>query len=252
MIVELIGSTGVGKSTVANRLLERLAEQQQPALSSEQFVLRCYGLRLRWLRSRPLLSVLLDLLTFPWFIRFAARHTQLCWFMAGVAWRDLEPPLFRLNVLRNMAKQMGTHELVRRNASPGDVVILDEGMVHQAHSLFVHPTHGPRPAELAWFLAEVPLPDLLVLVDGPTAAVVRRTLERGHPRLPGPRNVLAERLIGHAQHVFREVARQTAPHTTTALVWNAGPGRARLDASLTDLLALLESRAPSSRVTADA
>jgi hypothetical protein len=243
MIVELIGCTGVGKTTVANRLLERLMERRRPVLSSEEFVLRCYGLRLGWLRWRPARSLLVDLLTFPWFVLFAARHARLCQFMAGVAWRDIELPLFRLNVLRNIAKQMGIHELLCRRASPGEVVILDEGMVHQAHSIFIHPTHGPRPLELARFLAEVPMPDVLVLVDGPTAEVVRRTVERGHPRLPGSRIVLAEQLVGRAQNVFRHVTEQVNGQTTTAVMWNDASDREAFDAALGELCARVDGGA---------
>ena len=183
MLVELIGSTGVGKSTLADHLLRVLAERGQPALTSEQFVMRCYGLRLERFRSRVAASLVLDLLIFPWFLRFARRHAGLCWFMACIAWRDIELPLLRLNVLRNFAKHMGTHELLRRRASPNELIILDEGLVHQAHNLFVHPTTAPRPLELARFVAEVPLPDLLVLVDGPMADLVGRTIRRGHPRV---------------------------------------------------------------------
>jgi hypothetical protein len=239
MIVELIGSTGVGKTTVANGLMELLTEQRRLALSSEQFVLRCYGLRVGWLGWRPARSLLVDLLTFPWFLQFAVRHPRLCQFMAGVAWRDIELPVFRLNVLRNMAKQMGTFELLRRRASPDEVVIVDEGLVHQVHSLFVHPTHGPRPVELARFLAQVPLPDLLVLVDGPTPEVVRRTVERGHPRLPGSRIVLAEQLVERAQGIFRQVTEQLDGQTTTAVIWNDACDGEGFVAALTELCTAL-------------
>jgi hypothetical protein len=239
VVVELTGSTGVGKSTLAGRLLERLVERGQPAVSSEMFVARCYGLQLGRLRWPVARSVLIDVLAFPWFVRFVLRRPGWCWFMVRIIWRDSDSLLFRLNVLRNIAKRLGAHELLQRRGCAGEVVIADEGMVHQAHSLFVHPQTAPRPQELARFVADVPVPDLLVLVEGPTPEVVRRTAQRGHQRLPGAQIAQAGPFVERAQAVLRCVVELASERTATAVVRNFGAGSAGLDAALDDLIARL-------------
>jgi hypothetical protein len=244
MIVELIGSTGAGKSSVAGRLQSLSAVHQTKALLAEQFVLQCYGLRVGWLRSRGARSLVIDVLSFPWFVRFAARRPRFCWFVVVTVYRGVELPLFSLNVLRNIIKQMGMHELLTQRSHAGDLILLDEGLVHQAHSLFVHPNAARWSSELERFVAEVPLPDLLVLVEAPTAEVVRRTLQRGHPRLPGPRVALTGQFVERAERVFREVARLAARRTAIRVVRNDRLASASVDRSLDDLVRymLLESR----------
>jgi hypothetical protein len=239
MVVELTGSTGVGKSTLAGRLLERLVERGQPAVSSDVFVARCYGLQLGRLRWPVARSVLVDVLTFPWFVRCALRRPGWCWFMVRIIWRDSDSLLFRLNVLRNIAKHLGAHELLQRRGCAGEVVIADEGMVHQAHSLFVHPQTAPRPRELARFVADVPVPDLLVLVEGPTSEVVRRTAQRGHQRLPGAQIAQVGPFVERAQAVLRCVVELASDRTATAVVRNFGAGSVALDTTLDDLISRL-------------
>jgi hypothetical protein len=239
MIVELIGSTGAGKSRVVGRLQSLLGAQQARAVLGEQFILQYYGLRLEWLRSRVALSLIIDVLSIPWFVRFALRRPRFCWFMAVTLCRGIELPLFSLNVLRNIIKQMGMYELLTTRASVGDLILLDEGLTHQAHSLFVHPSAAPSSSELERFVAEVPLPDLLVLVEAPTEEVIRRTLQRGHPRLPGNMASLTGRFVERAQRVFREVARLAARRTAISVVRNDGVGDTSVDTSLHDLVSHL-------------
>jgi thymidylate kinase len=255
MVVELTGSTGVGKSTLAARLLERLAERGVRAIASDQFVCQCYGLRLQWVRWPVVMSVIVDVLTAPWCLLFLLRQPGLCWLLIRIAWRDLESPLFRLNVLRNIAKRLGTHEMLARHRTGDEVVLVDEGLVHQAHSLFVHPSAEPRPDELARFVGEIPMPDLLVLVEGPTCELVERTLRRGHPRLSDGRIAQVRPFIERAQTVLRRVARMAAERTDTTVVLNAGTGEAGRDAALDDLLRALEQERqmfPVSRCEAQA
>jgi AAA domain len=233
LLVELIGSTGAGKSTVTAHLLEMLGREGRHAVTSDQFVLRYYGLGLDSFNRQSLRSLLVDLLVFPWFLRFAIGHLRLCCFMVKIARRDIELTWFRLNVLRNIAKQMGLYELLRRRVSADQVVVLDEGLVHQAHSLFVHPTHAPRPEELMRFVRDIPPPDLLVLVEAPKMDVIRRTVERGHPRVPGARIVEVGTFIERAQEVFAQLTELAAARVETVRICNgdragAEPGLLRL------------------------
>jgi thymidylate kinase len=242
MLVELTGSTGAGKSTLTAQLLAALQASGYRALTAEQFVLRHFGLPLDRLTWRPALSLLLDLLAFPSFLRFALRHRQLGRLMLTVVWRDAQPLAFKLNVLRNIAKHMGTTELLRRHGHTGEIVLLDEGLVHQAHSLFVHPNAEPRPVEVARFVADVPLPDLLVLVEAQRSDLVERTLRRGHPRVPRASAAEMTRFIDRAQRVLRSVVEQAAQRTSTEVLWNDAAAAHQLRCTILRRLQQLEVR----------
>jgi hypothetical protein len=240
IVVELTGSTGAGKSSLATRLMQRLAERGVPAVTSDQFVCRCYGLHLQWVRWPVVMSLMVDLLAAPWCLRFVFRQPALCWFMARIVWRDLESPLFRLNVVRNIAKRLGTLEMLARHQCSDEIVLLDEGLVHQAHSLFVHPSRQPRPEEVARFVHAIPMPDLLVLVEGSTCDLVQRTVRRGHPRLGGDRALQVRPFIQQAQAVLRRVAGLAAQRTEMTVVLNTASDDASRDAALDPLVAKLE------------
>lgn len=239
MIVEIVGSTGVGKSTVARRLLELLQARGIPAdlladgwaWSSDEAARRYHGLPLNWLRWPLAISLAVDVLACPWFLRFLLQRSALSWFMAAIVWRDVESLGLKLNALRNIAKHLGARELLgRRMSDESRIVITDEGAVHQAHNLFVHPGRRPRLSEIQRFTAEIPLPDLLLLVEGPTAAVVQRTIRRNQMRIRGNARQ-AEGYVTQAQQVFRIVCRFAALRTDTAVVRNFADAQS-LDAAL--------------------
>jgi deoxyadenosine/deoxycytidine kinase len=146
-------------------------------------------------------------------------------------------PWFKLNVLRNMAKQMGIYAMLRGRASPGEIILMDEGLVHQAHSLFVHPNHAPRRQELLQFVQEVPPPDLLVLVEGPSSEVLSRTLQRGHPRVPGAPVAEVDTFLKQAHDVFAHLVELAACRVETARIWNGD--RSQTEAALGGLVARL-------------
>jgi len=182
----------------------------------------------------------MDVLACPWFLRFLWQHPGLSLLMATSVCRDTGSPGLMLNALRNVAKHLGTRELLgRRAGTEGLIVILDEGAVHQAHNLFVHPETEAKWCEVQRFMAEIPLPDLLVLVEAPTSSVVQRTIRRRHVRIRGQKSARALSFVTHAQEVFRIVCELASLRTDTAVVRNFGDAQS-LDIALEAILSRID------------
>ncbi len=204
MQIELFGCSSAGKSSLAPRILRAARSRGVPASMSEDFVLRQLGLdgiRSRWLRTP-----LVDLMALGScvalgesrrdFLRFAWRSARAL----PVGWPR------RLNTARNVLKKTAIRELIRRRASPREIVVMDEGTLQTAHYLFVQPHAPPDLARLEEFLKRVPLPDVAVYVRETEAELVRRTARRGHARLRQASETKAAAFVAHALRSFAAIA----------------------------------------------
>jgi len=201
MVVELFGCTSAGKSSLARRLVGAVPA----AWRADDFALARAGLG--WLPGRLTRLVALDLLALG--ACLGARHRRREFFRC--AWsclRRLPAELSlarRLNVARNVFKVAGIREIAER-APREALLLLDEGTLQSAHYLFVQPYAEPDLERLGGFLARVPLPDVAVYLREEEPTLVRRTLARGHPRIP-QRSPEATRLfLARAERVFAAIA----------------------------------------------
>ena len=166
MIVEIIGSTSSGKSTIIN------------------------GLRTSWKTNFPGGSIVCvsgnyyyDFISLPWFLKFAAKHKKICILAGQSILKNVSSPLNRLNLYRNFIKKMGTNELIQTRIKDNDI-LWDEGPVHAAHNLFVHTNVPPVLSDIDKFAKLVPLPDLIVYLKAPVDEIVSRMGQRGgHARV---------------------------------------------------------------------
>lgn len=183
MLVEFIGCTGSGKSTIAANVIEKLADS---------------GIKVNSVNVGG--SIKMDFVTFPWFIWFAMHNLDFCVSVAKTSARDADSTLIGLNLFRNVAKKMGMYELLKRK-KVSQLIIWDEGTLHAAHNLFVHVNSAPRHAEIIEFASRAPKPDLVVYIRAPMEVTVARTLDRGHRRV---RRSLTEvkLFVSHAYEVF--------------------------------------------------
>lgn len=170
MIVEFMGCTGAGKSTLAAGVARRLREdgrQVRHHHSEAGTALTTFGNALR----TPL-HVIPMLLDWPRY----ARH----WLATWRAMRHRAEGAFWLAARAYAAVRiLGTHAY-RTRASGGVIRIVDEGLLVTAHLAFSGST-PLSPADLNAFVAAVPLPDIVVWVDAPLEVLVKRTLRRRDP-----------------------------------------------------------------------
>lgn len=204
MQIELMGCTGAGKSTLAQRIIAACHDQGMDIAMGDDVVLAQVGLS--GVTDPRLRKALLNLLalsaglatwrTHHGVYRFATRY--LARLPIGIPGK--------LNVLRGVIKRVGIHEIIRRRAD-GRIVLVDEGVLQAAHYLFVHLSAPPPGPGVSEFARLAPLPDAIVYVTQPEARLVARTIKRGHRRIPdrSPGNV--SRFIGGAVATFDRLAR---------------------------------------------
>lgn len=200
MQIELIGCTGAGKSTLSNGIYQASQAQGVETSTGEEIALKL--IRLDWVKRKIPRTLLVDLIAglaclASWrdnfeFYLFETRILS----KLPVGWFE------KLNIARNVLKNIGVNEIVRRVGRQEQLVFLDEGTLHTAHYLFVHVSVEPDASDLSDFIRLIPLPDVVVYLRQDTATLIQRTLARGHKRIPSGSLEHVELFIRRAEKTF--------------------------------------------------
>lgn len=178
MIVEFVGSTGAGKTTLASEVQRKLAEQA-PVVSS--FDLAADLLGLRRVTHPTARNLIQDLVGLPFFLWSLRRHRAFVSFALKTLAREFKFSFVTVNYLRSIVRKIGMYELIKRY-NHGQIVLVDEGTVLSAYLLFVYARDISSQQELEKFASLVPLPDLVVYIKAPMDSLVQRSLQRSDPR----------------------------------------------------------------------
>ena len=197
MMVEFIGSTGAGKTTLIRDVQRRLAEKTEVGIS---FDLIAGGIGLRGLKSRTTKNIVAELVGFPFFLRALPRHKEFLAFTLRRLVRPLDISLFTVNNLRSIERKIGVYEFLRQ-CCPAHITLVDEGTVLSAHNLFVFGDVEVAQEEVLRFASLVPLPDLIVYVRAPVDVLVQRSLERSD----APREMKSKKTTQIENYLVRAV-----------------------------------------------
>lgn len=170
MIVELIGCTGAGKSTLAQALVERW-----PGDAVRLHDLALVG-PLRGVTQPTAVNLAQELVSLPSLVAATRRRAPFLAYAARTLTRTAPTPLHRANRLRGVARRVGMLELAARREE-GRLVVSDEGTVLLAYMLVLDGTLR-SPGDLERFAELVPLPDVVVHVSAPADELVRRARQR--------------------------------------------------------------------------
>jgi thymidylate kinase len=208
LVVEFIGVSGVGKSTLVAAVTDCLSKQGYRVREAEQVILARYGLALpRFPRLRSALVHLLALKPFGRYL-LTREGQQLSRLAVSSIVRDAGSLWIGVSLLRNFWKRIGSHlllESLRHELDDCDVVLCDEGVVHAAHNLFVHTRAEPNPEEIVRFGRMVPQPDHLIWVTAPPAQSAEVIRQRGHSRVHAS-TAAARAFAEHAHATFEVLA----------------------------------------------
>jgi thymidylate kinase len=200
MIVEFIGSTGAGKTTLIAEVERSLREGGHPAPGTE-LATNLFGLRR--VTHPTLRNLIQDVRGIPSFAGALPRHHEFCAFALSMLARHKRGRLVTANYIRSIIRKIGTYEFVKRRGRDR-VVLVDEGTLLAAHLLFVFTGAEPGDADIETFARLVPLPDLVVYITAPIDRLVERALRRTDVRREmrsGDRR-LVERHVRHAAQTF--------------------------------------------------
>ncbi len=218
MIVEFIGSTGAGKTTLIKHILDSCEKERIDAVMGTDFVLE--RSHLHGIKNRLIQAALINLVSV--YTALAAWRSNLDFYR--FAFRillnlpDTVPWLERIWMAKNILKRFGIYEVIRRHGVDHQVYLVDEGTLHVAHSLFVQLAGEADRRDIATFAGIVPLPQVVVYLRQDEALLVERLLARGHPRVPDHSVADAVHFVRQATTVFDELVQIPAVQQKVVLV----------------------------------
>jgi len=200
VIVEFIGSTGAGKTSLIAEVKRRLEGRVQVRSSYEKVAA---PLGLDGVSHPSVRNLLQELLGFPWFLGSLGHNRAFLVFALDMLKRQARFSIFTFNILRSLERKLGVHALLR-SREDGTVVLVDEGTLLAAHNIFVFSEAEYSGGEIARFASLVPLPDLVVYIKVPVESLVQRSMaRRDPPREMGAREAgTVRRYIQRAVEMF--------------------------------------------------
>jgi len=180
MLVEFTGCSGSGKTTISEEVIQRLSDAGFEIITvhPKRFF---GGIIKKRIANETIQNVIMDLIAIPMIVLTLKKHHKLLFFCAKNLIRDADSRFAATNCLRSITRKIGIYEFLRGRRFVDKVVIVDEGVVHSAHNLFVHVNSSPNLKDIHEYSLLIPLPDILVYVHSPKEILLKRTLTRRDP-----------------------------------------------------------------------
>lgn len=239
MIVEFIGSTGSGKTTLISEVQRRLAQTADVMTS---FELVAAPLGLRSVIHPTARNFIQELVGIPFLIRSLNQHKAFFVFMMKMLARQARFSIFTINNLRSLGRKTGVYEIIRRYKR-NQIILVDEGTVLIAHNVFVYSNAFYTSEEIARFASLVPLPDIIIYIRAPVDVLVQRTLLRVDP----PREMKSrdqeriEKHINHAVRMFEQLIKAENIKSRLLIVENSDSSYQEYDEAVDNIVKFILS-----------
>jgi thymidylate kinase len=203
MIIEFIGSTGAGKTTLISAVQRRLAAKAEVMTSFERVA---SPVGLRRVTNPTARNLIQELVGFPFFIGSLFRHKALIVFILRMLARQASFSFFMINNLRSLERKLAVDEILKRRQR-NKIILVDEGPLLLAHNVFVYSGASYSGEEIARFAALVPLPDIIIYIKAPLDILVQRSLLRADPprEMKSRNRELVEKHINRALEMFDQL-----------------------------------------------
>lgn len=203
MIVEFVGSTGAGKTTLITAVHRKLAGTAEVATA---FELVAMPLGLDRTTHPTAQNLIQEVAGLPFFARSLLRYRAFLLFIVKMLARHGKITWFTLHYLRSLERTLGVYEFIRHYGQER-IVLVDEGTLIPAHNVFVYTAAHYTAAEIAQFARLAPLPDVVVYIKAPVESLIRRTLQRADPprELRSRNPVLVETYLKRATALFEQL-----------------------------------------------
>ncbi|MHA2092511.1 MAG: hypothetical protein ACW98K_16820 [Candidatus Kariarchaeaceae archaeon] len=207
MQIEIIGSTGAGKSTLTKSILHANSDHDPEIITSYTFVLQ--QTRTNWIHDHSIRMALLNLFALFACLFTARKNLKLFQFVIKII-NQLPASVSRLEklkIVRIVARNVGVYEIVNYFSYDKQVVLADEGTIHIAHYLFVHVSVEPDIHDIETFTQLVSLPDVVVYLKQPGPVLIERTKARRHKRISGNGSINVAKFINNAMTTFELIVK---------------------------------------------
>jgi thymidylate kinase len=205
LIVEFIGSTGAGKTTLIEEVRHSLAKKVAVATP---FDLVAERLGVRGVTNLSAQHLIQELVGLPFFLRALNQHKEFVVFTLRMLARQANFTFFTINNLRSLERKIAAYEMIRR-MNHERIILVDEGTVLTAHNVFVYTSAIYTPEEIARFASLVPLPDTIVYIKAPVDVLVQRSLQRTDPprEIKSKNRTQIEKYIVRAASMFDQLVK---------------------------------------------
>jgi thymidylate kinase len=245
MIVEFIGSSGAGKTTLISKVHHKLANVTEV---TSCFDLVASKVGLRHLTNPTARNLIQELVGFPYVIRSFRKHDAFVTFVLRMLARQANFSIFTLNNLRSLERKIGAYEIIRRDPR-NQVVLVDEGTVLLAHNIFVYSDVSYTWQEIARFASLVPLPDRIIYIKAPVDILVERSLRRTDaPReMKSKERAAIEKYADSAVRMFDELVKADNIQRRLLIVENCDQDDHKHDMVVNDIVNFILDCQPSAQ-----
>ena len=176
MIVEFIGSTAAGKTTLINEVQLRL-EKTVPATTSVDLATSLLGFKK--VKNPTLQNLAMELISFPFFICSLKKYNKYLRHTIKLFWRNSGFSMQTIHNLRSLERKIGMDEIIKKFYKD-KVILVDEGPILAFH-MFVSKKNAYTDEEISQFTDFLPLPDLVIYIRATVNTLIKRTIERADP-----------------------------------------------------------------------
>lgn len=237
MIVEFVGSTGSGKTTLIRKVRQKLAPIAEVTTA---FDLVASPLDLQGVTHPTVRNLIQEVIGLPFFIGSLRRHKAYVAYTLRMLARQANFSVYTLNNLRSLERKISMYEINRRRER-NRIVLVDEGTVLMTHVVFVYGDALYTNAELEKFAGLLPLPDVIVYVRAPFETLVERSLQRDDPprELKSKDRVTVEKYIHRAITTFDRLVEVENIRNRLLVVENSGKASQQQETTVESIVKFL-------------
>ena len=176
MIVEFIGATGAGKTTLINAVHCRLEKTVKVTTSVD---LSTSLLGFKNVTNLTLQNLEQELISLPFFIGTLYKYNEYLHHTVKLFWRNSGFSMQTIHNLRSLERKIGMYEITKI-LGKDQVILVDEGPILALH-MFASAKNTYSPEEIARFIDLLPLPDLIIYIRASVDTLIERTVRRVDP-----------------------------------------------------------------------
>jgi hypothetical protein len=217
-IIELIGCTSAGKSTLSSHILQFYHGDVIDISQGEDFLLNQFGLsRVGNSKIRVVIVNLIALLVAS--VNMGKHRNYFSFAFRTITQSNIST-YKKIYLIRNILKTIGIYIIAFSRANDNQIILLDEGTLQSLSAIFVNVKVNSSETELAEFVRFVPLPDAAVYIREKEDILIERTMVRRHNRIQSGNRGEVEKFVRSSIKMFERLSLETVVQSILFVVFD--------------------------------